>query len=109
MTVVFLLLLGTEYRCETILLIKRHSFGVLYASTITNRHPVLFRDSINQILMKSRTSLPISTFRADFAAVGADIEGHILYACAATEINAHKQTEDFAVLITIQPASHTEG
>ena len=26
------------------------------------------------------------------AAVGADIEGHILYACAATEINAHKRT-----------------
>ena len=43
------------------------------------------------------------------AAIGADIEGHILYACATTEINAHKRTEDLALWITIQPASHTEG
>ena len=28
---------------------------------------------------------------------------------AATEINAHKRTEDLALLITIQHASHTEG
>ena len=41
--------------------------------------------------------------------VGADIEGHILYTYAATEINAHKRTDDFAVLITIQPASYTKG
>ena len=37
------------------------------------------------------------------------MSGDILYAWAATEINAHKRTDDFAVLITIQPASHTEG
>ena len=43
------------------------------------------------------------------AAVGADIEGHILYAGAAAEINAQKRTDYFAVLITIQFASHTEG
>ena len=41
--------------------------------------------------------------------VGADIEGHILYTYATTEINAHKRTDDFAVLITIQPASYTKG
>ena len=37
------------------------------------------------------------------------MSGDILYAWAATEINAHKRTDDFAVLLTIQPASHTEG
>ena len=34
---------------------------------------------------------------------------YILNTWAATEVNAHKWTDDFAVLITIQPASHTEG
>ena len=37
------------------------------------------------------------------------MSGDILYAWAATEINAYERTDDFAVLITIQPASHTEG
>ena len=37
------------------------------------------------------------------------MSGDILYAWAATEINAHKRTDDFAVLITIQLASHTKG
>lgn len=35
--------------------------------------------------------------------------GDILYACSATEVNAHKRTDNLAILMTIQCASHAES
>ena len=73
-----------------------------------NKNGVQFKLNAAQILL-----LPPSE-RKDVivertATVGADIEGHILYAGAAAEINAQKRTDDFAVLITIQFAAYTKG
>lgn len=35
--------------------------------------------------------------------------GDILYACSATEVNAHKRTDNLAILMTTQCASHAES